>query len=258
MLRPTFDDDGDEYDRGAAELLGAVLRALSVGRDTLPCGGRGTERPAALDELLPSEREALLFGDSEIRLLLLPIELGGRGTLRFIAVCVGSERDGVLLAPIPLRAAPALPELMLCGGRGTERPAEPEVAAPGRLCAVSGPRAAVDGLGLLPAAELSGPRAEVCGARVAALELPRATLAGGVIRLTVGRDAAALVGWAAGCPACAPSVLSRVGVTCGPRALLFTRLCALAGVSFAIFEATGSECCSVLLEAAVNPLCVVA
>jgi hypothetical protein len=128
LLRLAFDEDGDEYERGDAELPGAGLCALSTERGVLPSGGRGTERPAELDELFPNEREALLFGGSEVRLLLLPIELGGRGTLRFIADCVGAERDAELPG---LCDSPGAPELVLCGGRGTERPAEPGVAAPG-------------------------------------------------------------------------------------------------------------------------------
>ena len=106
-----------------------MLCVLWTGRDTLPCGGRGTERPAGLATLLPNERVALLFAGAEIRLL---IKLGGRGTLWFIAVCVGSERDGKLRCtePTPLpRGAPAVvPRPMICGGRGMERPAEAGVA----------------------------------------------------------------------------------------------------------------------------------
>ena len=73
------------------------------------------------------------------------------------------------------------------------------------------------------------------------------------MRLTVGREAAALVGLAAGEPAFAPSMLSCVGLTSGPLAL--GRLCkALSGI-FAMLFCTGSECCSVLFDAAVKPLC---
>ena len=76
------------------------------------------------------------------------------------------------------------------------------------------------------------------------------------MRLTVGRVALALAGLAAGSPALAPRVLSWVGLTSGPFTL--GRLCsALSGI-FAMFCCTGKECCSVLPDAAVSPLFVVA
>ena len=93
----------------------------------------------------------------------------------------------------------------------------------------------------------SAPRAaEVSGLAV------RAGAAGGVMRLAVGREAAALAGLAAGEPAFAPSMLSCVGLTSGPLAL--GRLCKALSGTFARLFCTGSECCSVLLDAAVNPL----
>jgi len=113
--------------------------------------------------------------------------------------------------------------------------------------------------GALLAFEVSGPRAAwLSGARAAevAALLARAGLAGGVMRLTVGREAAAFVGLAAGRPAFAPSMLSCVGLTSGPLAL--GRSCNALSGTFPMFCATGNECCSVLFDAAVSPLCSVA
>jgi len=76
------------------------------------------------------------------------------------------------------------------------------------------------------------------------------------MRLTVDREAAALVGLAAGKPAFAPSMLSCVALTSGPLAL--GRLCNALSGTLAMLFCTGSECCSVLFDAAVNPLCDVA
>lgn len=72
------------------------------------------------------------------------------------------------------------------------------------------------------------------------------------MRLTVGREAAVLVGLAAGKPAFGPSMLSCVGLTSGPLAL--GRLCKALSGTLAMFWLTGSECRSVLFDAAVNPL----
>jgi len=72
------------------------------------------------------------------------------------------------------------------------------------------------------------------------------------MRLTVGREAAAFVGLAAGRPAFDPSMLSCVGLTSGPFAL--GRSCNALSGTFPMLCATGNECCSVLFDAAVNPL----
>jgi len=82
-------------------LLGIVLRALSVGRGTLPSDGRGTERDASAELPVLSEGVSLEL-----------VLLGGRGTLR--AVSLFALRDDE-------------PLLKLDGGRGTSRPAGPGV-----------------------------------------------------------------------------------------------------------------------------------
>lgn len=94
---------------------------------------------------------------------------------------------------------------------------------------------------------LRPPEAPPCAAAVwlAGLET-----AGGVMRLTVGRENALEIGCAPA-PALAPSMPSRVGFT-------FTRLKACApftslGVTRRLLECTGSPRCSVFCETAVNP-----
>jgi len=74
--------------------------------------------------------------------------------------------------------------------------------------------------------------------------------AGGVIRLTVGRIADPADGCAAGEPAFGPSTLARVGDRSG--LLMLAMLCNADGEILAAFGATGSECCNVLAETAVN------
>jgi hypothetical protein len=104
----------------------------------------------------------------------------------------------------------------------------------------------------LRALEGSEPRAAGFSRALADEPAARAGLAGGVMRLTVGREAAAEDGFAAGLPAAGPNLLCVVGLTEGPRALERLRK-PLAGI-LAMFWATGNECCSVLADAAVSPL----
>lgn len=147
----------------------------------------------------------------------------GPGTLRFIAVCEGS----VLTAPPdeggrgtfrptvpPFALRLGEPLLRLCGGRGTLRPAGAGVrvalaslAEAPVLCGVSGPRAVE--LPALRAAAFSPPRETA----------ERADAAGGVMRLTVGRENAAEDGRAAVSPLRPPSMACRVGLaSTRPRA----------------------------------------
>lgn len=75
--------------------------------------------------------------------------------------------------------------------------------------------------------------------------------AGGVIRLTVGRDSTERGAAAAGLPAFAPNMLFRVGAALG-RFTLGAFFNALAG-TLAIDLYTGKEFVNVLFGAAVNP-----
>ena len=106
MLRPML---WLPYERCPADMLGKVLRADIVGRLTLPCGGRGTDRDMVEPEgdMLPD----LALDGSD---LMLPT--GGRGMLWFIAVSEDSEwvdPEGALWDDSPADE----------GGRGTNRPA---------------------------------------------------------------------------------------------------------------------------------------
>lgn len=76
--------------------------------------------------------------------------------------------------------------------------------------------------------------------------------AGGVIRLTVGREAAAACGCAAAKPAFGPSMLSRVGDAFGRPMLALDRLRNALGEILAAFAATGSPCSRVFRETAVS------
>jgi hypothetical protein len=164
---------------------------------TLPSGGRGTDRDI-------DDAEPLLVdeGPSYDRMLLC----GGRGTPRFMAICDGSVRDWAGEA-LPMGRSPMPPRLKLpafCGGRGTLRPAGDGID---RVCVCGA--CGVDDPAFRPL-EVS-PRA-------AAIWLAAALddTAGGVMRLTVGRENAPEAGRAPEL-AFAPSLLSRVGFT-------FTRL----------------------------------
>lgn len=160
---------------------------------TLPVG-RGTalpeERPIDDDPRLP--RDPFDGSRDSIPLRLLKLD-GGRGTLWLNAIWVFSLRP----ADVPARG-PKLCELMLCGGRGTKWP-------PGAIDDIefprpSGPRA----IELSPrTGEVLGPRTEPATPRDAA---------GGVMRLTVGRENELLCGLAAGIPALGPRLAERVGV----------------------------------------------
>lgn len=139
----------------------------------------------------------------------LKLPSGGRGT----------DRDGDaedVTAP-DLALAPAEgPEndlTPLCGGRGTERPAGAGsdlelVGCPARLAVGAAALRAV-GVPVLCEAATAGDGVD--------------ELLGGVILLTVGREAAAADGCAAGRPAFGPSMLARVGDTFGRPILALDR-----------------------------------
>jgi hypothetical protein len=80
-----------------------------------------------------------------------------------------------------------------------------------------------------------------------------AELAGGVILLTVGRDATAADGLAAGKPALGPSMFSRVGETFGRLMLALDRFRKALGEVLAAFAATGNPRSRVFRGTAVRP-----
>jgi len=162
----------------------------------------------------------------------LKLPCGGRGTDR-------GEVEGMLpadLAPGPLEG-PASDLAPLCGGRGTKRP-----AGAGRDATLFGRTSGVRlvGIAVLRTAEASGPREAGCVAG-------RAELAGGVILLTVGREAAARDGRAF---VFGPSMAPRAGDTSGlPMAEIFRKA---PGETLAAFCATGSPRSSVFRGTAVK------
>jgi hypothetical protein len=202
-----------------------------LGRDTLP-------------ELRPKyglefERE----GDDGIVLCAVSTGLpaGGRGTDRDIGDPRDDEPrgdepkdDSPGRAPIPLER-----ERSLCGGLGTERPAGCGIDL-ALLDCPSGPRF-IDGAAVLRAAPM------FCDA--AGLEAP----AGGVIRLTVGREVTPDDGLDAGKPAFDPSTLLRVGDASGLPILALDKPRTALGVIFAVFPRTGRPRSRVLRETAVRP-----
>jgi hypothetical protein len=80
-----------------------------------------------------------------------------------------------------------------------------------------------------------------------------AELAGGVILLTVGRDATAADGLAAVKPALGPSMFSRVGETFGRLMLALDRFRKALGEVLAAFAATGNPRSRVFRGTAVRP-----
>jgi len=109
------------YERGAVDILGGMLRALIVGRLMLPAGGRGTDRAEGAPKgVVPPDLAAGPVDGAEND---LPLPCGGRGTLRFMAVC-GALRfviAGLLIPRFDIAAELEVPRL--CGGRGTLCPA---------------------------------------------------------------------------------------------------------------------------------------
>jgi len=190
------------YERGTEDIFGTVLRALIVGRPTLPSGGRGT--------------------------------------LRFMPACGALLRFGVVGVAPRFDIALELPRL--CGGRGTLRP-----AGCGTDLALLGcsPRFAGD-VTVLRAIGVPLLRDE------AAADVGPDEVLGGVIRLTVGREAAAADGCAAGNPAFGPSMLARVGDTFGLPMLALDRFRKALGETLAAFAETESPCSRVLRETAVS------
>src|SRR5579872_3764882 len=185
-------------------MLGTVLRLLIVGRLTLPAGGRGTDRtPGEFEGALPTDLAPTPVEGENDRAPLC----GGRGTLRFIAIC-GELRFAVAGLPI-LRfdMAVELEFPRLCGGRGTLRPAGCGID----LALLNWPPRFGAGV-----AELRDAGAALlCEAATAGVGLDEGEVLGGVMRLTVGREAVAADGCAAGNPAFGPSILARVGDTFG-------------------------------------------
>jgi hypothetical protein len=220
------------YERGD-DKLGAALRALN------PPGGRGTDRApgefegATAPGLAPAPAEGPENGRAPL--------CGGRGTLLFIATC-GALRFAAGLPP-PRFDIPAELELpRLCGGRGTFRPAGCGIDLALFTCP---PRLAAG------APVLRGVGAAVlCEAATAGDGFDE--LLGGVIRLTVGREASAADGCAAGRPAFGPSTLARVGDTFGlPRLALLKFRKALFGMLTRLW-ATGKPRSRVFRETAVS------
>jgi hypothetical protein len=80
--------------------------------------------------------------------------------------------------------------------------------------------------------------------------------AGGVIRLTVGREVTPADGLAAGRPALDPRTLLRVGDTSGLLILALDKPRIALGVILAVFPRTGRPRSKVLRETAVRPLVV--
>jgi len=217
------------------------LCAVIVCRLKLPSGGRGTDRDRGdAEDILPPDRAIGLLDGSAID---LKPPCGGRGMLRFIAICVVSERAGSEVTPRPknprLDMAAGLLFPRLCGGRGTKRPpgAGMEVALVVRP-------AGVRPAGWVVLRAPGFPRAREAVA--AGLD----EIAGGVILLKVGREAVDRDGWAAGEPVFGPSLVSRVGDTSGLP--IEEMLRKAPGEILAAFWATGSPRSRVFRETAVS------
>jgi len=195
---------GDEYEREPDVMPGAVFRALTVGL----LAGRGTDR------------EAENPGEELGRAAFIPSDL----------------------APTPAEA-PENDLALLCGGRGTLRPAEADEDASGRP---SDPRFAIGEPALRPAAP-----SLLCEAAIAGDGLDKPEFLGGVIRLTVGREVIPEAGCAAAIPAFDPSTLARVGEIFGLSRLALDRFRrALLGM-LTLLPATDNPRSSVFRETAV-------
>lgn len=191
------------------------------GRVNLPSGGRGTDRDnGEVEDMLPPDLALGTLGcDSD-----LTPPCGGRGMSRFMAICVGCGRRASVVKPRP--KDPGLEFPRLAGGRGMKRPAD-EGAGAALVCRPSAIRPV--GIVLLRAAGF--PRLREPGWVIAG----RDDIAGGVIRLNVGRETADGDGRA---DAFGPSIASRIGVTVGLPMLATLRNAP--GESLAAFCATGS------------------
>jgi hypothetical protein len=215
-----------------------VLRALIVGLLMLPAGGRGTDRDRGELEGATAPGLAPAEGAENDRTPLC----GGRGTFWFIAIC-GALRlatAGLLIPRFDIAPAFELPRL--CGGRGTDRP-----AGAGRDATLFGCTARLEADG---AALRAGGFPMLCEAATAGDGLDEMLC--GFIRLTVGREAIAADGCAAGNPAFGPRTLARVGATFGLPILALDRFRKAPGEILAAFDATGSPRTRVFRETAVS------
>jgi hypothetical protein len=185
---------------------------------------------------LEDERDEDIFGIVLCAIVLVcPKFAGGRGTDRDI-----DEDEGAIAPDLDDIAGLLTPRLdiaefpMLCGGRGTDRPAG---------CGVdlapldSGPR--------FPAAVVV-PRPVFCEA------VNLEALAGGVILLTVGLEATPAPGLALAVDP--PSTLERVGDAFGRPILELDRFRKAPFEMLARLPATGSPCSRVFRETAVMPV----
>ena len=169
--------------------------------------------------------------------------MNGRGTDRDAAEFEGATPpDRALNPPID----PEYGLAPLCGGRGTLR----LVAICGVLRFIVGLLALRFGI-----AEFADGRPWEFAGEVATLRgeaVGRAEFAGGVIRLTVGREVTAADGCAAGNPAFGPSMAERVGDALGLAMLALERFRSALDGMLARFEATGNPRSSVFRETAVS------
>ena len=172
----------------------------------LPAGGRGTDRVAGeFDGDTAPERAPAPAEGPENDLALL---WGGRGTLRFAAICGALRFMVVGLLTLRLDIA----------GFADGRPWE-----------------------------FAGDVATLRGEAV-----EREEFAGGLIRLTVGREVVAADGCAAGRPAFGPSMAARVGDALGLAMLALEIFRRALGEMLARFEATGRPRSRVFRETAVS------
>ena len=217
-----------------------------LGRLAIPSGGRGTDRELGEDNagVLGFENEGTLrFMAISLSPLDRPVDAdGGLGTLRL--------GEALPLGPLPVAAGGFR---KLCGGRGTDRPADPGVAV--ALPCLCGMRAdAVSEPRDIAVPSLRGDAIPVL--RVAWFPSGDWALAGGVMRLIVGRENADCEGLAAVSPARAPSTACRLGLASSLPSAEAPLNCA--GETLTEFPRTGMPRSRLLRDIAVRALCEVA